>query len=221
MKRYSLLVLGLALALSSCVVSGRGRVHTTGHVGIHVVDREPPAPKVERVVVRPGFVWVKGRWAWQNNGWVWIDGRWERQRAGHAWREGRWERRDRQWHWVEGDWVVGGDVTVRDHRDPGPDVRDHRDHGPDVRDHRQPDHEVRDHRTGGDDYGEQEPPAPKPESAGTRAGHIWVSGRWEWKGGQWQWLAGHWERERANKRWVQGRWEKQGRRWVFIEGHWQ
>jgi hypothetical protein len=221
----SMRLVALAFALSACVASGR--ITTTTHAGI-VVYKAPPQPMVEEAsrTERPGFVWVSGRWDWQHGSWQWIGGRWEKVRTGHSWREGRWEQRGQQWHWIEGEWIVGGEIrdhrepeVVRDHRDPEPEVRDHRDR--EVRDHREP--EVRDHRDDrdDDDYGEQEPPAPQAESAGTKAGHVWVSGRWRWKRGQWTWVAGRFEPEQRGKRWVQGRWEKRGRRSVWVEGHWQ
>src|SRR3954452_20841223 len=53
--------------------------------------REAPPPlREERHDNRPGYVWQRGRWAWQNNAWVWSGGRWERERASARWNEGRW-----------------------------------------------------------------------------------------------------------------------------------
>jgi hypothetical protein len=219
----SMRLVALLFALSAC--TGTARITTTTHAGI-VVYKAPPQPMVEEAAKaeRPGFVWVSGRWDWQQGSWQWIGGRWEKVRTGHAWREGRWEQRGQQWHWIEGEWVVGGEIrdhrepeVVRDHRDPEPEVRDHRDH--EVRDHRDDDHRGDDN--GDDDYGEQEPPAPQAEAAGTKAGHVWVSGRWRWKRGQWVWVAGRFEREQRGKRWVQGTWERRGRRSVWVEGHWK
>src|SRR5262245_17316819 len=54
------------------------------------------------------------------------------------------------------------------------------------------------------------PPAPREEKIETKAGFVWVRGRWEWKAGKYEWIAGHWERERAGKRWNEGRWERKG-----------
>jgi len=65
----------------------------------------PPPLREERIVARPGFVWVKGRWDWRNNNWAWVEGRYERERPNFRWNEGRWEQRDGEWVWVEGAWV--------------------------------------------------------------------------------------------------------------------
>src|SRR5690606_34808970 len=104
MKRSRHLLLVLALAMPACAVSGHGSMRVQSSA--HVVYEEPPPPRHEHVTVRPGFVWVKGRWDWRNGQWVWVDGHWERERAGYYWQEGRWERRGNQWVWVEGSWQV-------------------------------------------------------------------------------------------------------------------
>ncbi len=72
-----------------------------------------------------------------------------------------------------------------------------------------------------DDGPKEAPPPPKAEAApGTKAGYIWVAGRWNWKDGKYEWVPGHWERTRANKQWREGRWEKRGDRWAWVEGSW-
>ena len=128
------LVIGSGLAASGCVVRGSG----SAHVGVSttpVVYQEPPAPQVESVIQRPGYVWVKGRWDWRGNQWVWIGGHWERERRGYQWAEGRWERRGNSWHWIEGTWAAAeistssaaGGVVVTG--GPGPHHDDHGAHG--------------------------------------------------------------------------------------------
>jgi len=69
---------------------------------------EPPPPRVEEVVHRPGFVWIEGRWIHAGHQWVWVNGRYERERAGYAWQPGRWERRGAAFVWVEGSWTASG-----------------------------------------------------------------------------------------------------------------
>lgn len=245
MKRSAKLifVLGLAFAAAStgCVV--RGRAH--GHVGVSttpvVVYQEPPPDQVETVTVRPGYVWVRGRWDWRGGQWVWIGGRWERERANYTWSPGRWERRGSSWHWVEGNWVAGGSATVTSGPGPNPagqpgGVTVHGGGhvhggggGPVVRDHRDPAGApggvVVNGGGGGsvvvDARPRQPPPAPRTESFGApRDGYVWISGRWDWRNGQWAWVDGHWERKRANMVWNPGRWENQGGYYVWIEGSW-
>jgi hypothetical protein len=131
----------VAAGASGCVVRAHGRIGVP--VGVVMVEEEPPPPRVVRVDVRPGFIYIQGRWVRNGGRWVWRDGRYERQRANQQWEQGRWERRGRNHVWVEGRWRAGGRV---EHRDNGPAVRDHRDNrrrndppppsGPVVRDHR-------------------------------------------------------------------------------------
>jgi hypothetical protein len=213
----------LATTLPACVVTARGhaRVRSGGAV---VITEAPPPPQEERIEVRSGYVWIRGRWDWRGGQWVWMPGHWERERSGHAWREGRWEQRNNQWVWVDGEWtVVSGDrgtAVVHDttpaHVTPPP----------------PPDRPaVRDHRAGAgaradvtvvvdDGRPRQPPPALRAENPGSKAGYIWVSGHWDWRGGQWEWIPGHWERSRAKKKWRDGRWELRGDAYIWVDGGW-
>ena len=200
MVKYVLFGTAIAFAtLGGCVASGHATmgVETTG-----VVYQDPPPPRVETVTARPGFLFIKGRWNWQNGQWVWVDGRWERERAGYAYSDGRWERRGNRWEWIEGTWtaVVQGGVTVSGGEEPRPIPQ------------------------GGVEVSTEPnvaPPPPRAETQASRAGFVWISGRWDWKAGQWAWVDGHWERERANQVWVQGNWELHGNRWAWVDGHWR
>ncbi|MDX2088548.1 MAG: hypothetical protein SFX73_11900 [Kofleriaceae bacterium] len=134
------LVAGLAVSATGCVVRAHGYVRAPAPVAVVEIEEEPPPPRVIVTDVRPGFVFIQGRWHRQGNRWVWREGRWERERPGSVWENGRWERRGRGHVWVEGRWRGGGRVeprgnngNVRDHRrnDPPP-----RDDGPVIRDHR-------------------------------------------------------------------------------------
>lgn len=131
------LISALVGSATGCVVRARGsaRIYTPPPPRATVVvevEEEPPQPQVWVTEVRPGFVFVQGRWHRQGGRWVWHAGHWERVRANHVWIDGRWERRGRGHVWVEGRWEAGGrGPDVRDHRTsppppPGPDVRDHR-----------------------------------------------------------------------------------------------
>lgn len=133
-----------AVMATGCVVRGSAGVRVAPPVAVVEVDSEPPPPRYEEVVVRPGFVWVQGRWNYEGGRWVWMNGRYERERAGYMYAPGRWEQRGNRHVWVEGEWRAGaaparaevhgeGHVEVRDHRSPapapepaGPVVRDHR-----------------------------------------------------------------------------------------------
>ncbi|MEO8707012.1 MAG: hypothetical protein ABI867_43695, partial [Kofleriaceae bacterium] len=68
----------------------------------------PPALKEERFDPRPGSVFVRGHWDWDNGEWTWVAGRWERERAGQRWREDKWEQKNGDWTFVAGGWEAGG-----------------------------------------------------------------------------------------------------------------
>ena len=122
----------LALAVSlftagGCVATVHG--HVDGPVAVVEVQDEPPAPRYETIEVRPGFVFIGGRWVNNGGRWDWRPGYYERERVGYSWEAGRWETRGRSHVWVEGRWRGGGGPAVRDHREErhdGPVVRDHR-----------------------------------------------------------------------------------------------
>src|SRR5205809_39528 len=67
--------------------------------------REAPPPRGEgRMAPRPGFVWIRGHWDWQNGQYAWVAGRYEPVRNGRRWRDVRWEQRGGEWVRVDGDW---------------------------------------------------------------------------------------------------------------------
>ena len=85
-----------AFAATGCVVRAHGYVHgPPPPVAVVEVEEEPPPPRATVVEIRPGFVFIQGRWDRRGNRWAWRDGYWERERAGYQWDEGRWERRGR------------------------------------------------------------------------------------------------------------------------------
>lgn len=232
MKRFLFTCLVAApLSLGACMVSGTGTMGYSATGGA-VVYQEPPQDQVEQVEVRPGYVWIKGRWDWRNNQWAWIGGRWERERTGWSWEAGRWDRRSNQWHWIEGHWVQGGGTVVVGGGQPGgSDVVVHSDDGygnqsTTVVNQTHSTVSVTDTHGGGTvtvsgTYPTAAPPAARVENYGApRAGFIWMSGHWDWRNGQWVWLDGRWERERARQVWIGGKWELQGNYYVWIEGHW-
>jgi YXWGXW repeat-containing protein len=126
------LAASLAISAGGCVV--RGQATVAEPVAVVEVDSEPPPPQYEEVVVRPGFIWIQGRWNWQGGRWVWMGGHYERERAGYVWAPGRWEARGNRHVWVEGQWRAGASPAVRDHREGPPPPAT----GPVVRDHRHP-----------------------------------------------------------------------------------
>lgn len=193
------LVTALGLATPACTVSGSGTIGVEATTPTLVYDA-PPAPRVETVAARPGFVWVNGHWIWQDGRWQWLAGHWERERAGYVWTAGHWERQGNGWHWIAGSWTVSsGPATVTVTTTPTEPA------GP---------------TTVVTAYPTSAPPPPRVENVLARPGFVWVPGRWDWRAGQWAWVAGHWERERANQMWIAGSWQLEGGHYVWIEGHW-
>jgi hypothetical protein len=87
----------------------------------------PPAPQTENYgPPRAGFVWIRGRWDWQNGNWAWLAGHWERERANYRWADGRWELRGNQWVWIDGSWQAYAPPPPATPVRTGPIVRDHR-----------------------------------------------------------------------------------------------
>ena len=70
------------------------------------INVAPPAPRYERVVVRPGYVWTPGYWRWDGHGHhVWVGGIYVRERPGHHWVPAHWVQGPRGgWHFVGGHW---------------------------------------------------------------------------------------------------------------------
>lgn len=77
-------------------------------VNVIEVQSEPPADLVEQMDPSPGpdFVWVGGRWNW-NNQWNWSKGSWVRRpHTAAVWVPGHWRKshHDHRWVWEEGSW---------------------------------------------------------------------------------------------------------------------
>ena len=106
--RSWLISLGVALGIPACVVVPASSTSIAPAPSVADVDEEPPAARDEPVEARPGYVFVPGRWSWQQRQWAWTPGHWERERAGYAWTPGRWERQGPRWIWIEGSWTVTG-----------------------------------------------------------------------------------------------------------------
>ena len=65
------------------------------------------------------------------------------------------------------------------------------------------------------------PPEPQYETPReTRAGHVWVKGRYVWRGGRYVWQRGSWQRVRSGQTWQPGKWVQRGNRWVWVRGRW-
>ena len=107
---------GMALG-SGCIADGQYR-------GSMVVRSQPPPQRVIVAESRPGYVWVDGRWNWDDSSteWVWYDGYYEPERVGYDYEGGRWDNRSDGYVYVQPRWVYQSNhrITVRvsDHSQP-------------------------------------------------------------------------------------------------------
>ncbi len=67
---------------------------------------------------------------------------------------------------------------------------------------------------------DERPPAPRYTAVRSRAGYVWVRGRWVRRANRWKWRRGRWRRARVGYRWSAGRWESRGARWHWVAGRW-
>jgi hypothetical protein len=101
------LVLALALGTAGlCAVhapNASARVVVGVHVGLPV--HAPPPLRVERVVVRPGHVWIPGYWRWSDARYVWVGGYSARPRPGYRWHAASWTGCGPNWCYHKGYWA--------------------------------------------------------------------------------------------------------------------
>lgn len=101
----------LALATALAIVGLGTVVSTPASAGVAVDVRiglplyAPPPPIVERVVVRPGRVWIPGYWRWGGARYVWIGGYWTHPRPGYRWYPPRWTGCGPHWCYHRGYWA--------------------------------------------------------------------------------------------------------------------
>lgn len=74
--------------------------------------RIPMAPPTAVGEVRPTrpsheFVWVPGRWGWQEDHYVWLVGAWVKEQSGFEWTPGHWRQTKHGWAWDPGRWTRG------------------------------------------------------------------------------------------------------------------
>lgn len=117
-NRLTSLLLGGVLAFSAA-----GLAACAASVGYEYdADVEPPPPREEVIVERPGYVFIHGDWFRHDGRWDWRPGRYEQVRSGYAYRRGGWARQGNRWHYNEGRWEERGrdenegNVIIRDHR---------------------------------------------------------------------------------------------------------
>ena len=100
---------------------GDGGGTTTVVVSDHKPHQPPPELQAENNGTKSGYIWIRGKWDWdnQNDQWQWVPGHWERARAKFTWTDGHWEAQGDVWVWVDGSWNANPEeprVKVKDHR---------------------------------------------------------------------------------------------------------
>ena len=163
-----------------------------------IVGSQPPPLRTEIITMSPGpgYIWIRGHWAWRHERWDWEGGRWDRvMQPGSTWIPGQWIARGNGWAWSEGHYAM---LPEPPPPPPGQQV------------------EV---------IASEEPPAPIVEVEGVAPGpdFFWIGGHWHWNHG-WVWLHGRYDRHphfHPGGGWEAGRWDHRGSNWVWREGHWR
>ena len=90
LMRKMVLSAALAVAGMSAAFAPPASARVVVGVTIAAPLHAPPALRVERVGVRPGYVWIPGYWRWGGARYVWVGGYWTHPRRGYRWVEPRW-----------------------------------------------------------------------------------------------------------------------------------
>ncbi len=90
------------------------------------IDIAPPGPRYEAVpVLRPGYVWAPGYWAWQGSRYSWVNGHQLQQREGQRWVPDHYEPGNR---YRAGYWEPERRHEEKRHGNRDHDRHDNRDH---------------------------------------------------------------------------------------------
>lgn len=138
----------------------------------------PPPPREETIVVRPGQIFVKGHWEWDNGEYVWEPGHYETQRQAKQWREPHWEQRGNEWVFVEGAWI---DAPRYPTSAPPP-----------VQVENMPAKAGYFWVPGAHEWRNGSYVWVPGHYERERPGQFWTEGRWEQRGDHWEYVAGRW-----------------------------
>jgi hypothetical protein len=100
-------LLNAVLAASLSVAGGVSLVGCYASTNGYIATEDPPPPRDEVVVNRPGEVYIHGNWLRDGGNWRWNGGHYERQRVGQRYVEGHWQRNGNQRVYVSGGWRAG------------------------------------------------------------------------------------------------------------------
>jgi WXXGXW repeat (2 copies) len=100
------LAMALALGVASVSAMHAQPASAAVAVGVSIGPRfAPPAPIVERYVVRRGYVWAPGYWRWNGYRYGRRAGYWVRPRVGYRYAPARWVACGPRWCYHGGRWV--------------------------------------------------------------------------------------------------------------------
>lgn len=100
-------VIVAGLIALSCLVSPAIEQNAEAQTRVIVVHRRwtPPPMRVERVVVRSGYIWAHGHWRWNGESFVWVSGHYIPIVYGRTWIHHRYILRGDYWVFVPGHWT--------------------------------------------------------------------------------------------------------------------
>jgi hypothetical protein len=90
--------IGFALAIAMMEPAS---AHTFVGVSVGIA---PPLPRIEHVVVRPGYIWAPGYWRWNGAQHAWAGGTWVGARPGRRFVPAAWVRVGPAWRFHRGYW---------------------------------------------------------------------------------------------------------------------
>lgn len=98
------LMLAAMLGVASMAAGHAPQAQARTYVGVDV-RVAPPAPRYERVRVRPGYVWTPGYWRWNGRAHYWVGGSYVPARRGYVYVAPRWNPHRQAWRFNEGHWA--------------------------------------------------------------------------------------------------------------------
>jgi hypothetical protein len=99
--------IGIAGAALAMALAFGAATPASARVVAWSVAAAPPLPRAERVVVRPGYVWVGGYWRWTGVRHVWVAGYRVPARPGYRYVPARWVHAGPAWRFHQGYWRRG------------------------------------------------------------------------------------------------------------------
>ncbi len=101
MKRTQLIRTTL---LAIMLAGGAASLPASAQINVTIGIAPPPLQVEAPPVLRPGYVFAPGHWAWSGSRYVWVSGRAVVQREGYRWAPDTWKQRDGKYYREVGRW---------------------------------------------------------------------------------------------------------------------